>query len=193
MAGRNPRNMKRSQPTPRTEGMANIVAATVRLLETRSPQEITLRDVATESGHGHRLIVEWFGGKGGLFLAVFTEIFERLRSSGELFYANVPLRTDVRVAFQLFNYMQMHHKEYVESVRDSFVLEAVRGRLQDVVGLAEQEADMVARKIAVLSLGISLFGDFFDLTEDEAIAMMQDFFRAMTGVTFSDRPPANPA
>ena len=171
--------------------MTNIVAATVRLLETRSPQEITLRDVADESGHGHRLIVEWFGGKGGLFAAVFTETFEHLRTSGELFYANVPLRNDVRIAFQLFNYMQMHHREYVESVRDTFVLETIQERLRNVAGLAEKDADLVARRISVLTLGIALFADFFDLTEDEAIAMMQEEFRAMTGFTLPDRPPAS--
>ena len=56
---------KRSQPTHRDEGKANVIAATLRLLDTTAPKDITLRDIARESGHGNRLIIEWFGGKAG--------------------------------------------------------------------------------------------------------------------------------
>lgn len=169
--------------------MANIVAATVRLLETHNPQDITLRDVAQESGHGHRLIVEWFGGKGGLFAAVFNEIFQGLTESGGLFSADVPTRPEVRTAFKLFNFMQMHHREFVESVRSRVVVDTVCNRIRTVLGLSEERADLVARRIAVLSIGIALFGDFFELTEEEAILLMQDEFRTMTGLTLPAHRP----
>lgn len=170
--------------------MANIVSATIRLLQSTSPQDITLRDIARESGHGHRLIVEWFGGKGGLFAAVFTEIFRSLRESGELFYANVPTRTEVRVAFQVFNYMHMHHREFVENVRDTFVLQALQERLVEGPGLAEDRARLTANRLSVLTIGLALFRDFFSLSEEDAVRMMQDEFETMTGLELPASPPA---
>ena len=88
-------SQKRAFPTPRPEGMANILDATMRLLQERSPGDISLRDVATEAGHGHRLIVEWFGGKGGLFAAVLERLFRDLAASGERFYSDFATRHDV--------------------------------------------------------------------------------------------------
>lgn len=180
---------KRSDPTPRPEGMANIIAATLRLLESHPPQDITLRDVATESGHGHRLIVEWFGGKGGLFAAVIVEIFQRLTTTGELFYADVPIRPDVRRAFQVFNYMHMHHPDFVDTVRDRFVLGTLQERLRTNLGLPEGQARRVAERLAVLALGIANFRDLFDMSDDEFVQLMQDEFKTTTGFDLPARPP----
>ena len=179
---------KRELPTPRSEGMSNIVAATIRLLEDRGPGDITLRDVARESGHGHRLIVEWFGGKGGLFDAVFRKIFNDLMQTGTLFYADVPIRIEVRRAFELFNYMHVHHRDFIESTRDDFVVKAIKERLQGGLGLGEKEASLAANRLSILVLGISLFRDFFALSDDEAVTMMQDEFRASTGFDLADNP-----
>ncbi len=179
---------KRELPTPRNEGMENIVAATIRLLEDRGPADITLRDVAEESGHGHRLIVEWFGGKGGLFDAVFRKIFDDLMQTGSLFYADVPIRSEVRRAFELFNYMHVHHRDFIESTRDEFVIKAMRERMQSGLGLSEEKARLVANRLSVLVLGISLFRDYFELSDDELVKMMQDEFRASAGVELSDNP-----
>ena len=179
---------KRELPTPRNEGMSNIVAATIRLLEERGPADITLRDVAEESGHGHRLIVEWFGGKGGLFDAVFRKIFGDLMQSGSLFYADVPIRIEVRRAFELFNYMHVHHRDFIESTRDEFVVKAMKDRLQSGLGLGEEKASLVANRLSVLVLGVALFRDYFALTDDEIVKMMQDEFKASSGFDLADNP-----
>lgn len=179
---------KRELPTPRSEGMSNIVTATIRLLEDRGPEDITLRDVARESGHGHRLIVEWFGGKGGLFDAVFRKIFDDLMQTGTLFYADVPIRIEVRRAFELFNYMHVHHRDFIESTRDEFVVNAITERLQGGLGLEEEKASLAANRLSILVLGISLFRDYFALSDDEAVKMMQDEFKASTGFELADNP-----
>ena len=60
---------------------ANLIAgdyqldATILLLQDRSPDQITVRDVAQASGHHHRFVQAWFGGKVGLL----REAFDRLR------------------------------------------------------------------------------------------------------------------
>lgn len=178
----------RAHPTPRNEGMANIVAATIRLLETTKPQNITLRDVARESGHGHRLIVEWFGGKGGLFAAVVDEIFVSLAKSGSLFYSDLPLRVEFRTAIQIFNFMQMHHPEFVEEVRSGIASDAAKERLRTVVGLPAETARVAIDRLAVQVMGIVLFREYFSLSDDEVIRMMKEEFKATTGRDLPDNP-----
>lgn len=168
--------------------MKNVLEATLRLLETTNPKDVTLRDVARESGHGPRLIIEWFGGKGGLFAAAFEKVFSDITQSGELFLADVVVRPDVRVAFQIFNYMQLNHRDLVLSLRDGLVIQTVQERLVSNLGLSKEAASLTSRRIAVQVLGIALFRDYFDLTDDEAIAMIQDEFRSTTGVTLADNP-----
>ena len=173
---------KRSQPTPRNEGMANIIAATLRLLKTRQPQDITLRDVAIESGHGHRLIVEWFGGKGGLYAAVFNEIFGPLRETGQLYAADVPTRSDVKTAMALVNYMRMTSPDELIGIRQNWVSEDIQNRVTTFRGKTRDQASLAVKRLAVLAFGISLWGDFFGLSDEEAIKMMQDEFRASLGL-----------
>ena len=168
--------------------MANIVAATIKLLKTTEPQDVTLRDVALESGHGHRLIVEWFGGKGGLFAAVFQEIFESLLQTGEFYLSDVVVRPEVRTAFKVFNYMQMHHPEFVKEVRTGKFIQAVEDRLTNGLGMSADRARLIANRIAVSAIGISLFIDYFDLSDDEAIQMIRDEFKLMTGHDMPTRP-----
>ena len=179
---------KRSLPTPRAEGMANILEATFRLLQTRDPGDITLRDVARESGHGPRLIIEWFGGKGGLFAAVCEKIFSDLANSGELFYSDIALRPEVVTAFRVFNHMQVNHPEVVVAVRSGAVLEIVKKRLQESQGLSEVEALRIARRVSVLTVGLALFREFVGLSEDDAVQMYKDEFLASTGILLPDNP-----
>lgn len=174
---------QRSLPTPRKEGMANVIAATNRLLETIPPEKITMRDVARESGHGHRLIVEWFGGKGGLFRAVILGVFEDLAAVGALRGADVPLKPNVRRAFQLFNFMQMHHPEFVAEVRDHSVMNMLEERLVTVFNVPAERARVISGRISLLTMGIAVFRDHFtNLSDDDIISMMQDEFKSTTGV-----------
>lgn len=181
-------NAKRSLPTPRAEGMTNIIQATLRLLESNDPGDITLRDVARESGHGPRLIIEWFGGKGGLFAAVCEKIFADLASSGELFYSDVALRPEVVTAFRVFNHMQVNHPEVVVAVRSGAVLETVKNRLQENQGRSADEALRIARRISVLTLGLALFREYVGLSEEDAVQMYKDEFLASTGILLPDNP-----
>lgn len=168
--------------------MANIVAATIRLLETTKPQDITLRDVARESGHGHRLIVEWFGGKGGLFAAVSDAVLERLIQAGAVFYSDLPLRPELRSVVEIFNFMQLHHPEFVKDARTGIVVKSIEERLQVVAGLSEQAARAAANRLALQLLGIVLFKEYFPLSDDDVIQMMRDEFKATTGLEMPDNP-----
>ena len=172
---------KRSQPTHRDEGKANVIAATLRLLDTTAPKDITLRDIARESGHGNRLIIEWFGGKGGLFGAVFERIFAELRESGQLFAADIPVRDETKKVFGLFSYMKLMHPEETAQLRSGLIDTAVRERMQNALGMSAEQADLAVRRLSVVTLGAAVFADFFGLSGDEVIRLMQDEFRTSTG------------
>ena len=60
--------------TPRDEAMEHMLAATVDLLYRRGPDQVTIRDVAEASGHHHRFVQTWFGGKVELFRAAFDRM-----------------------------------------------------------------------------------------------------------------------
>ena len=179
---------KRANPTPRKEGMANIVAATIRLLETHGPEEITLRDVAAESGHGHRLIVEWFGGKGELFAEVFRQVFENLVERGTFFYADLPTQPDVRKVFRIFNYMLVEHPEFISKARSGYLVEVIQDRLKSNRGVPADQAQIAAKRLAILTMGIALFAEFFELSDEDAVHMMQNEFKATTGFDMPDNP-----
>jgi AcrR family transcriptional regulator len=167
---------KRSLPTPRREGMENIIRATVELLKNRPPQDVTLRDVAEASGHHHRMVIEWFGGKGGLYNAVFNEIFQPLVDSGELISIDIALREDVRTAFRLLDYIQMHHPEYITEFRTGFVIKAVEQRLINFQGWTPKEASLLARRLAAHTIGLVLFREAAGLSDDETLEIMRQEF-----------------
>ena len=66
-----------AQPrTPRAIGIEHMIDATIRLLQDRTPDQITVRDVALAAGHHHRFVQAWFGGKVGLLRAAFDRLLE---------------------------------------------------------------------------------------------------------------------
>jgi AcrR family transcriptional regulator len=168
--------------------MNNIVMATIRLLKTTRPAEITLRDIARESGHGHRLIVEWFGGKGGLYGAVVAKIFEDLAATGDLFYSDVATRPELRAAVRVFNYMQELHPEVVAAARTTFVSEVLRERLQTLRGFSEEQADMAVRRIQAHTMGLAIMAEFHRLPDDVVIEMTKAEIRSSMGFDLPDNP-----
>ena len=178
----------RSQPTPRSEGMSNIVEATIRLLRTTPAADITLRDIARESGHGHRLIVEWFGGKGGLFAAVVTKVFEELASSGDLFYSDIATRPEVRAAVHLQNYMRVLHPDFVEQARTNFVGDILKERLRAIRGLSDEQADIAVRRIQAHTMGLAIMAEFHNLPDDVVIQMTKAEVRSSMGFDLPDNP-----
>lgn len=178
----------RSLPTPRAEGMTNIVDATIRLLKTTGPANITLRNISHESGHGHRLIVEWFGGKGGLFAAVVNKVFTELAATGDLFYSDIATRPEVRAAVRLQNYMQVLHPELVEQARSNFVSDVLIERLRTIRGLSEEQAHIAVRRIQAHTMGLAIMAEFHNLPDDVVIQMTKDEVKASMGFELPDNP-----
>ena len=179
---------QRSLPTPRTEGMKNVLEATLRLLDTTNPKDVTLRDVARESGHGPRLIIEWFGGKGGLFAAVCIRTFEDLAATGDLFYSDIATRPELRAVVRIFNFMQVNHPEFVEQVRTDFIYDIITDRLMTVRGFTKERAGIAARRILAHTMGLGIVAEFHGLSDDVVIQMTQAEVTSSMGFELADNP-----
>ncbi len=168
--------------------MKNVLEATIRLLKTTEPKDVTLRDVARESGHGPRLIIEWFGGKGGLFAAVCIRTFEDLAATGNLFFSDIATRPELRAAVRVFNYMQVNHPAFVEQVRTDFLHDIIADRLMVVRGFSKERASVAARRILAHTMGLAIAADFHRLSDDVVIEMTQAEAMSAMGFELSDNP-----
>lgn len=168
--------------------MKNVLEATLRLLETTNPKDLTLRDVARESGHGPRLIIEWFGGKGGLFAAVCIRTFEDLAATGNLFFSDIATRPELRAAVRVFNYLQVNHPEFVEQVRTDFLHDIIADRLVNVRGFSKERASVAARRVLAHTMGLAIAADFHRLSDDVVIEMTQAEAMSSMGFELSHNP-----
>lgn len=168
--------------------MKNVLEATLRLLGTTNPKDVTLRDVARESGHGPRLIIEWFGGKGGLFAAVCIRTFEDLATTGDLFYSDIATRPELRAVVRVFNYMQVNYPEFVAQVRTDFLHDIIVERLMAVRGFSKERASIAARRMLAHTMGLAIAAEFHGLPDDVVIQMTQAEAMSSMGFEFSDNP-----
>ena len=64
-----PRPRQRTRRT-RAEGRELLISAATELLKSKSPDDITIRELGRVAGVHHRFVAEWFGGKTELFREV---------------------------------------------------------------------------------------------------------------------------
>ena len=68
-------------PRPRTTSDATILAALTRVLSRLGPAKLTLADVAEEAGHSPAGLVQRFGSKRGLMLALARQRTDEVRGT----------------------------------------------------------------------------------------------------------------
>jgi len=146
--------------TPRHEGRQNVLRATLELLAERHPDQITVREIAERSGHNHRFIAEWFGGKTRLFAEAFEsmnlELADRLdfdRGPGA-----VPDPMTVR-AVHLMNWLTANDPGSVSADRMRPVVNRLQHMYQDRFGIDTDTAMLLAQRIMFLVSGMVLFKD----------------------------------
>ena len=135
-----------------------MVDATIRLLQERSPEQITVRDVAEESGHHHRFVQAWFGGKVGLFRAVFDRMTEasaeRIRSQAPLAQ---PFGPDVRIAVALMNWIVAAEPGSLDGPRPTPIIDEVAETYRRQFGLDGEVARLMALRMVGASIAAMLF------------------------------------
>jgi len=63
----------------REEGMELLISAAFTLVRKKSPDDISIREIATLAKVHHRFIAEWFGGKAQLLLVIHSRNSDNIR------------------------------------------------------------------------------------------------------------------
>jgi len=154
--------------TPRVQGMEHMLTATIRLLEERDPERITVRDVAAASGHHHRFVQAWFGGKVGLFRAAFERInhdaAERIRYS---FIADGGFEKDVVASARLMNWLVAAQPGALDGPRPTPIMDVVVAQYQNRYGLDHDTARLMALRLVGAAIAAMLFGGPLGLVPDD--------------------------
>lgn len=159
--------MKSNTRTPRAEGMDNMLTATVELLHRRTPDQITVREIAEASGHHHRFVQAWFGGKVGLFRAAFDRMTEQTaaRVTGR------PVSTGgfapgTRSLVILMNWLVAADPQSLNGARPTPVVDRLAEVYRDI-GLEVDVARLMALRFVAAATAAILFEGPFGLTDDD--------------------------
>ena len=115
-----PKRTRRS----REEGKRLLLEAAQKLLETREPDHIGIRDVGDLAGVHHRFVMEWFGGKVALFRAVHDT---RAHTMSELIASSTEIHDQkfghtlesIRHEIVLVNWLIMNDSEF-KNLEDAY-------------------------------------------------------------------------
>lgn len=157
--------------TPRDVGMANMVAAARALLDDRPPEEITVRDIAAASGHHHRFVQAWFGGKVGLFRTVFDQMVDELSSDPAPVLERTSMRTSTRTLVHLLNWLVATDGSAFKGDRPTPLVDRITGAYESA-GLDGTTARMMAVRVIGTTISMVLFADVLGVSDDDLGAHM---------------------
>lgn len=161
--------------THRDQGTENMIEATVRLLRQRGPDQITVRDVAEESGHHHRMVQAWFGGKVGLFRAAFDHLLRE--AAGQLggLTGDPLLDPDLRLTVTLMNWLVATEPGSLDGPRPTPVIDQVTEIYRETFGLDREVARLMALRTVGASVAALLYPGPLGITPDDikAIAKLE--------------------
>lgn len=144
-----------------------MLDATVALLLERSPEDLTIREIAERAGHHHRFVSEWFGSKAGLYRAAFPILFARVASDDELPWVSGTVnRPEMRSALAVVNWLMARAPELL--LDDPPRLAA--DRLQDFyeqIGMEPSLARLLTQRILVTAMGATLFARLVGASDED--------------------------
>lgn len=153
--------------TSRDDGRRNMVRAAMELLEDRSPDEITVRDIAERAGHHHRYVQDWFGGKVGLFLEVLTLTSAQLAEYVELRTPSDQLNPDLARGARLLAWLATNDPDRLSGDRMRPVVSRMEHFFHDRFGVPRDEARLLARHTALLMTAYVVFGHAYGAPDDD--------------------------
>jgi AcrR family transcriptional regulator len=160
--------------TPRAIGIEHMIDATIRLLQDRTPDQITVRDVALASGHHHRFVQAWFGGKVGLLRAAFDRLLEdAVRGIPTPFVAREGFTREVRTAASLMNWLMAADPGSLDPPRPRPIVERVVEIYRSEFDLDDDLARLMALRLVSGATSIILFSGPLGILNDDLPALMQ--------------------
>jgi AcrR family transcriptional regulator len=152
--------------------MEHMVSATVRLLYERSPDQITVRDVAEAAGHHHRFVQAWFGGKVGLLQAAFDRLLDELAQNINAPHEpNIGFRREVFIAASLMNWLMAVDPESLDHPRPTPIIDKIAEIYRAQFGLDEPLARLMGLRLVGGALSVILFGGPLGITSDDVNAL----------------------
>ncbi|MFN7148056.1 MAG: hypothetical protein ACK4V6_01110 [Microthrixaceae bacterium] len=163
-----PHDLEVQRRTPRDEGVENMLAATVELLARRRPEDITVRDVAEASGHHHRFVQAWFGGKVGLFRAAFDRMSATTAAAITTQLGGDAARTPQAIALaQLLNWLIAADPDALSGDRPTPVIDRVTEIYVRDLDLDPEVARLLAARAVGATLSYLLFSDVLGIDADD--------------------------
>lgn len=154
--------------------MEHMVDATVRLLHERGPDQITVRDVAEASGHHHRFVQAWFGGKVGLFRAAFDRIVdEEAQRIRPAFPTGAALGPEASLAATLMNWLVAADPDVFDRPRETPILDRVTEMYHETFGLDLATARLMALRVVAASTAAALFPSPLGIGDGDLAAMVE--------------------
>lgn len=134
-----------------------IVKTTLRLLLTRDPESLTIREIAAQANTHHRYIPDYFGGKGPLFAEVLpltTAVITGIVNEGSP--ATFPSKELTRI-IRLTAWLAVNEPLWFRTRSSGMVLETVTEFYVAVHGLNEENARHMAQKLVSSAITAVLY------------------------------------
>jgi AcrR family transcriptional regulator len=129
--------------------MEAMVEATVELLHEQPPDALTIREIAARSGHHHRFVAAWFGGKVGLFRAAYARMATDVAGSVVLQApppGTGPSPTVARL-LHLMSWLATHDPESLRHDRPTPLIDSVSEAYRSQFGLSPELARLSAQRL----------------------------------------------
>ncbi len=172
--------------TSREQGRRNLIDATISLLSTQSPDEITVRQIAEASGHHHRMVQAWFGGKILLFLAVHEQLNEEIAQQLEPPLGRAGVAEQVRKTTVLMNWLIAADPTVFERRPDTPIIDQIASIYESGYGLDPRDARMMALRAVAGSITATLFPGPLGISEQD-ISELVAFEERLVELLAADR------
>jgi AcrR family transcriptional regulator len=152
--------------------MDRMVEATVLLLRERGPDQVTVRDVAEASGHHHRFVQAWFGGKVGLFRAAFDRMAEEDAKQVQAPFEPIAgFSPEVRATTVLMNWLVASDPDALAGPRPTPIIDQLVEVYRTDFGLDQETARLMALRMVSASVAAMLFPDVIGITSADVAAV----------------------
>lgn len=148
-----------------------MLAAAVDLLVETPPEQITIRDVADASGHHHRFVKTWFGGKVGLFRAAFDRLGAEVGEAISSDLSGTALGPRSLALARLMNWLIATDPAAFDGPRPTPVNDRVTATYVEQLGLDEDEARLVAARTIGTAVSFLLFRSALGVDEQDMVRL----------------------
>ena len=151
-----------------------LLAATYQCVSRFGLAKTTIEDVAKASGHHHRFVQAWFGGKVGLLRAAFDRLLEdAVRGIPSPFVAREGFNREVRTAASLMNWLMAADPGSLDPPRPRPIVERVIEIYRTEFDLDDDLARLMALRLVSGATSIILFSGPLGIANDDLPALMQ--------------------